>query len=244
MPRVQRGKVSATFEAREAAGCGSLRLLRALRGTRILQAAAPTAPPCFGRWPRSSPLQTRGCSPLVTPKLLGSIQKIQAAPLKDFLCSADFEFLSASSIWCHPVISSDIWFPLCKGKIHVSTNNNLKYPRFFDAFFLYSVFSVWTAQMEIGGMFRRDAGQNAPLLRHKTKGKSRIMNQNQAKEYYKKLFVNYPDVLSVEEATTLLGFKSQTTIIRRIHQHRIRCLKVGRSFMIPKEYLIDYLLDS
>ena len=155
-----------------------------------------------------------------------------------------FEFLSSSSIWCHPVISSDIWFPLCKGKIHASTNNNLKYPRFFDAFFLYSVFSVWTAQMEIGGMFRRDAGQNAPLLRHKTKGKSRIMNQNQAKEYYKKLFVNYPDVLSVEEATTLLGFKSQTAIIRRIHQHRIRCLKVGRSFMIPKEYLIDYLLDS
>ena len=188
--------------------------------------------------------RTRGCSPLVTPKLLGSIQKIQAAPLKDFLCSADFEFLSSSSIWCHPVISSDIWFPLCKGKIHASTNNNLKYPRFFDAFFLYSVFSVWTAQMEIGGMFRRDAGQNAPLLRHKTKGKSRIMNQNQAKEYYKKLFVNYPDVLSVEEATTLLGFKSQTAIIRRIHQHRIRCLKVGRSFMIPKEYLIDYLLDS
>ena len=60
----------------------------------------------------------------------------------------DFEFLSSSSIWCHPVISSDIWFPLCKGKIHASTNNNLKYPRFFDAFFLYSVFSVWTAQME------------------------------------------------------------------------------------------------
>ena len=156
----------------------------------------------------------------------------------------NFEFLSSSSIWCHPVIFSDIWFPLRKGKIHASTNNNLEYSRFFDAFSPYSVFSVWTAQKEIGGMFRRDAGQNAPLLRHKTKGKSRIMNQNQAKEYYKKLFVNYPDVLSVEEATTLLGFKSQTAIIRRIHQHRIRCLKVGRSFMIPKEYLIDYLLDS
>ena len=124
------------------------------------------------------------------------------------ISTRDFEFLSSSSIWCHPVISSDIWFPLCKGKIHASTDNNLKCPRFFDAFSLYSVFSVWTAQMEIGGMFRRDAGQNAPLLRHKTKGKSRIMNQNQAKEYYKKLFVNYPDVLSIEEATTLLGFKS------------------------------------
>ena len=118
------------------------------------------------------------------------------------ISTRDFEFLSASFIWCHPVISSDIWFPLCKGKIHASTNNILKYPRFFDAFFLYSVFSVWTAQMEIGGMFRRDAGQNAPLLRHKTKGKSRIMNQNQAKEYYEKLFVNYPDVLSATRCWT------------------------------------------
>ena len=64
------------------------------------------------------------------------------------ISTRDFEFLSSSSIWCHPVISSDIWFPLCKGKIHASTNNNLKYPRFFDAFSPYSVFSVWTAQME------------------------------------------------------------------------------------------------
>ena len=35
--------------------------------------------------------RTRGCSPLVTPKLLGSIQKIQVASLKDFLCCADFK---------------------------------------------------------------------------------------------------------------------------------------------------------
>ena len=84
-------KAPATFEAREAAGCGSLRLLRALDGTRILQAAAPTAPPCFGHWPRSSPLQTKGCSPLIIPKRLGSIQKIQVAALKDFLCYADFK---------------------------------------------------------------------------------------------------------------------------------------------------------
>ena len=86
-------KAPATFEAREAAGCGSLRLLRALDGTRILQAAAPTAPPCFGHWPRSSPLQTKGCSPLVTPKQKGSIQKIQVAPLEDFLCYADLQSL-------------------------------------------------------------------------------------------------------------------------------------------------------
>ena len=33
----------------------------------------------------------KGCSPLIIPKQLGSIQKIQAAALEDFLCSADFE---------------------------------------------------------------------------------------------------------------------------------------------------------
>ena len=56
MPRVQRGKVSATFEAREA--------------------------------------RIKGCSPLIIPKQKGSIQKIQVAPLKDFLCSADWKPLS------------------------------------------------------------------------------------------------------------------------------------------------------
>ena len=55
------------FDALDPTGCGPLRLLRALGGTRILQAAAPTAPPCIRHWRRSSPLQTRGCSLLVTP---------------------------------------------------------------------------------------------------------------------------------------------------------------------------------
>ena len=111
MPRVQRGKVSATFEAREAAGCGSLRLLRALSGTRILQAAAPTAPPCFGRWPRSSPLQTKGCSPLIIPKQLGSIQKIQVASLKDFLCCADLKSLARRNVRATACFHADVNAP-------------------------------------------------------------------------------------------------------------------------------------
>ena len=119
MPRVQRGKVSATFEAREAAGCGSLHLLRALGGTRILQAAAPTAPPCFGRWPRLSPLQTRGCSPLVTPKLLGSIQKIQAAALEDFLCSADLKSLARRNVRATACFYADMNAPAGSQRQHM-----------------------------------------------------------------------------------------------------------------------------
>ena len=43
-------------------GRGSQRLRRALGGTRILLAAAPTTPPCFCRWQRSSLLH-RGFPP-------------------------------------------------------------------------------------------------------------------------------------------------------------------------------------
>ena len=38
-------------------GCGSQRLFRPLGGPHILLAAAPTTPPCFRRWRRSSSLQ-------------------------------------------------------------------------------------------------------------------------------------------------------------------------------------------
>ena len=42
---------------------------------RILLAAAPTAPPCFRHWRRSSPLQERGCSPLSDPEGVVEAQK-------------------------------------------------------------------------------------------------------------------------------------------------------------------------
>ena len=53
-------------------------------------------PPCL--WTPPTPQRERGCSPLVTPKLLGSIQKIQVASLKDFLCSADLKSLTRQAV--------------------------------------------------------------------------------------------------------------------------------------------------
>ena len=47
------GRMSRAAQKRNP-GRGSQRLRRALGGTRILLAAAPTAPPCFCRWQRSS----------------------------------------------------------------------------------------------------------------------------------------------------------------------------------------------
>ena len=40
----------------------------------------------------------KGYSPLIIPKKMGSIQKIQVASLEDFLCSADFESLTRRAV--------------------------------------------------------------------------------------------------------------------------------------------------
>ena len=41
----------------------------------------------------------KGCSPLIIPKRMGSIQKIQVAALEDFLCCADFKSLTRRTVW-------------------------------------------------------------------------------------------------------------------------------------------------
>ena len=117
------------------------------------------------------------------------------------------------------MLSSDTPFPARISIFYTSSFNKSSNLRFFVAFSLCSNFSIWNVQKKVGGIFRRDAELNAPLLRHKTKGKSRMMNKIQAKELYEKMLANYPDFLTVEDATKLLGFKSQTAVIRRVHQH-------------------------
>ena len=57
----QQGKQQPSGLLLSATGCGSQRLLHALRGVRILLAAAPTTPPCFCRRQRSSLLQIPIC---------------------------------------------------------------------------------------------------------------------------------------------------------------------------------------
>ena len=46
--------------AKGSTGCGTQQIFRALGGTHILLATAPTTPPCFDRWPRSSSLPHGG----------------------------------------------------------------------------------------------------------------------------------------------------------------------------------------
>ena len=63
---------------------GSQRLRRALGGTRILLAAAPTAPPCFCRWQRSSLLH-RG---FFTRRTIRRVDAVRIHPCSPF-CKTD-----------------------------------------------------------------------------------------------------------------------------------------------------------
>ena len=60
-------------------GRASQRLRRALGGTRILLAAAPTAPPCFCRWQRSSLLH-RGIFPRRTIRRVDAVRIHPCSP--------------------------------------------------------------------------------------------------------------------------------------------------------------------
>ena len=53
----------------------------------------------------------KGCSPLIIPKQLGSIQKIQVAPLKDFLCCADLKSLARRNVRATACFHADVNAP-------------------------------------------------------------------------------------------------------------------------------------
>ena len=50
-------------QAQRSTGCGTQQIFHALGGTHMLLATAPTTPPGFGRWPRSSSLPLGGAVP-------------------------------------------------------------------------------------------------------------------------------------------------------------------------------------
>ena len=52
-----------------------------------------------------------GCSPLIIPKQLGSIQKIQVASLKDFLCCADLKSLARRNVRATACFHADVNAP-------------------------------------------------------------------------------------------------------------------------------------
>lgn len=63
-------------------------------------------------------------------------------------------------------------------------------------------------------------------------------------DYYRNLFKDYPDLLTVRQLCKMLKFRSQTSIMRRIQQKCIPYYRNGRQYMIPKEWAIQYILSK
>ena len=57
---------------------------------------------------------------------------------------------------------------------------------------------------------------------------------------YRVMLRKYPDVMDVEQMCEILGI-SQKTGYSLIRENKIHCLRVGRSYRIPKPFMLDYL---
>ena len=57
------------------------------------------------------------------------------------------------------------------------------------------------------------------------------------------MFKEYPDILTVSQAAKALGI-GRNTVYQLVHTHQIGCKRIGTKFIIPKAFLIDFLLSA
>ncbi len=60
------------------------------------------------------------------------------------------------------------------------------------------------------------------------------------KEAYRVMLRDYPDVLNIEQMSKLLGVSTKTGY-KLLQDGKIACMKVGRSYRIPKIHVLTYL---
>ena len=66
---------------------------------------------------------------------------------------------------------------------------------------------------------------------------------SEANDYYKVIFREYPDVLTVENVQKMLRI-GRHEVYRLILSGKLYALKVGKSYRIPKVKAIDYLIGK
>lgn len=60
------------------------------------------------------------------------------------------------------------------------------------------------------------------------------------KDAYRVMFREYPDVVSVDQMSEMLGISTKTAY-RLLQENRIEHFKVGRTYKIPKLHIFSYL---
>lgn len=68
------------------------------------------------------------------------------------------------------------------------------------------------------------------------------MSEN-LKENYSLMFTTYPDIVDITQMRKMLGGIGVTLAYKLLKQRKIKSLKIGREYRIPKSCIIQYLLD-
>lgn len=63
------------------------------------------------------------------------------------------------------------------------------------------------------------------------------------KENYSLMFTSYPDVVDITQMRKMLGGIGVTLAYKLVKERKIKSIKIGREYKIPKSYIIEYLLD-
>lgn len=57
------------------------------------------------------------------------------------------------------------------------------------------------------------------------------------------MFQNYPDVITTEQVAEMIGV-CKSTIYNLLKTQRLRHVRVGRKYVIPKQAVIDFVIGS
>ena len=60
----------------------------------------------------------------------------------------------------------------------------------------------------------------------------------------REMFTEYPDVVDVEQLREMLGGISRKLAYRLLASGELRCVRIGRSYRIPKLCVIEYLTGT
>ena len=70
-----------------------------------------------------------------------------------------------------------------------------------------------------------------------------MMSEN-SRENYSLMFTTYPDIVDITQMRKMLGGIGVTLAYKLLKQRKIKSLKIGREYKLPKSCIIEYLIEN
>ncbi len=61
---------------------------------------------------------------------------------------------------------------------------------------------------------------------------------------YSIMFTDYPDIVNIKQMRNMLGGIGITLAYKLLKEGKIKYIKIGREYKIPKTFIINYLLQE